>query len=194
MIIKEAINEIINSVKKIQSEIDYSAAEKMVELILNSENVFVIGAGRSGLVAKAFAMRLMHLGISVYVVGETITPAIRKGDSLIAISGSGETIYVVNAAKIAKKRGSKIISITSYPNSTLGKLSDLTIIIKGRTKIDKEKDYLTRQIKGQHISMAPLGTIFEISCLVFLDGVVAELMTRMSKTEEDLRKKHNVLE
>ena len=79
-----------------------------------------MGLGRSGLVARAFAMRLMHLGISVYVVGETTTPALSPEDCLCNF-GSGETFSIISAAEIAHKRGTKIIAVTSYVDSTLGK-------------------------------------------------------------------------
>jgi len=194
MIIKDAIGEIIDNVNVIAEEIDENTIMQMMDTITSCNNVFVLGVGRSGLVAKAFAMRLMHLGISVYVVGETITPAIHKDDCLFAISGSGETSYIINTALIAKKRGAQIIAVTSYADSTVGVMADLIMQIKGRTKIDIEKDYDMRQIKGNHQSLAPLGTVFEISTLVFLDGLIAELMQKMDKTEDDLKEKHNVLE
>jgi len=145
-------------------------------------------------VAKAFAMRLMHLGFSVYVVGETITPAIHDDDCLVAISGSGETSYIISTANITDKRGAKIIAVTSYEQSTLASLADLVIPVKGRTKIDMEKDYIKRQMGGKHQSLAPLGTLFEISTLIVLDGFIAELMNKIEKTEEDMKLKHNVLE
>jgi len=45
--------------------------------------VFVAGAGRSGLVLRMAAMRLMHLGLDVHVAGDTTTPAITSGDLLL---------------------------------------------------------------------------------------------------------------
>jgi len=194
MIINEAIDEIIDNVKEVSAEIDSERINEMMEILISANNVFIIGLGRSGLVARAFAMRLMHLGISVYVVGETITPAINSNDCLLAISGSGETSFIISTAKISKKRDAKIIAVTSYEDSTLGKLSDLILHIKGRTKIDLEKDYIKRQINGKHQPLAPLGTLFEVSTLIFLEGVIAELMNRMGKTEDDLKERHTVLE
>ena len=85
---------------------------KFEDIIIESKNVFVTGAGRSGLAAKTFAMRLMHLGVSAYVVGETISPAIYEDDCIIAISGSGETNTIVSASEIAKNRGSKVFTLT----------------------------------------------------------------------------------
>ncbi|MGZ7043853.1 MAG: 6-phospho-3-hexuloisomerase [Methanobacterium sp.] len=194
MIINEAIDEIIDNVKDVSRDVDGERINNMLDMLISANNVFIIGLGRSGLVARAFAMRLMHLGISVYVVGETITPAINSNDCLLAISGSGETSFIISTAKISRKRNAKIIAVTSYEDSTLGKLSDLIIHVKGRTKIDAEKDYIKRQINGKHQPLAPLGTLFEVSTLIFLEGVIAELMNKMGKTEEDLKKRHTVLE
>jgi 6-phospho-3-hexuloisomerase len=194
MILNEAIEEIIDNIQEVSSEVDSESIMQMLDMLIDAKNVFIIGLGRSGLVARAFAMRLMHLGISVYVVGETITPAIYEDDCLLAISGSGETSFIISTAKTSRNRNAKIIAVTSYEDSTLGELSDLIIHIKGRTKIDSEKDYIKRQINGRHQPLAPLGTLFEVSTLIFLEGVIAELMNKMGKTEDDLKARHTVLE
>ena len=194
MIINDAIEEIVDNVMAVSAEIDEKNVNAMMDILTSSKNVFLLGQGRSGLVARAFAMRLMHLGISVYVVGETITPAIGEEDCLLAISGSGETSYIISTAMIAKKRGAKLVAVTSYEKSTLGTISDLIMHIKGRTKVDSEKNYIKRQMNGKHLSLSPLGTLFEVSTLIFLDALIAQLMDKMGKTEDDLKKRHTVLE
>jgi 6-phospho-3-hexuloisomerase len=172
--------------------------EKGIDMILDSLNdskkILVIGAGRSGLAAKAFAMRLMHLGFNVFVFGETITPALGEGDLIISISGSGITKVVVTASTAAKDVKARILAITSHADSPLAKLSDHIIIIPGRTKMAAEEDYTIRQILGEHEPLAPLGTLFEITLNIFLDSVIAELMQRMGKTEQDLKKRHATIE
>lgn len=82
---------------EILKELNHSAdliadeeAEKLVNGILESKKVFVAGAGRSGFMAKSFAMRMMHMGIDSYVIGETVTPNFEKEDILIIGSGSGK--------------------------------------------------------------------------------------------------------
>ncbi len=188
----EAILENIHDAEEYLNEEDIS---KFIEVITTADNIFVTGAGRSGLAAKAFAMRLMHLGLSSYVVGETISPAINAGDCILAISGSGETNTIVTAAKISKNRGAKVLALTSYPESSLAQLADGLIRVKGRTKVEvDDENYLKRQIKGNYTSLTPLGTAFELTSLVFLDGLVSELMETMGKTEEDLKNRHTVLE
>lgn len=194
-IMKTSIRAILNNIESAQEFLDEKAIDEFEDIIIESKNIFVTGAGRSGLAAKAFAMRLMHLGLSAYVVGETISPAIYEDDCIIAISGSGETNTIVSAAKIAKNRGSKVLALTSYPDSTLGQLADSYILVKGRTKKEvDDENYIKRQIHGNYTSLTPLGTAFELTTLVFLDAIVSELMEKMHQTESDLKARHTVLE
>ena len=194
-IMKTSIKAILNNIVDAEQYLDKDAINSFEDTIIAANNIFVTGAGRSGLAAKAFAMRLMHLGLSAYVVGETISPAINEGDCIVAISGSGETNTIVSAAKIAKSRGSKVLSLTSYPDSTLGQLSDSFILVKGRTKKEvDDENYMKRQIHGNYTSLTPLGTAFELTTLVFLDAIVSELMEKMQQTESDLKASHTVLE
>ena len=194
-IMKTSIRAILDNIESAQEFLDEQAIEDFEDIIINSKNIFVTGAGRSGLAAKAFAMRLMHLGLSAYVVGETISPAIYEDDCIVAISGSGETNTIVSVAKIAKNRGSKVLALTSYPESTLGQLADSFILVKGRTKKEvDDENYMKRQIHGNYTSLTPLGTAFELTTLVFLDAIVSELMEKMHQTESDLKARHTVLE
>ncbi|WP_407454668.1 6-phospho-3-hexuloisomerase [Methanobrevibacter sp.] len=194
-IMKTSIKAILDNIVSAQDFLDEDAINKFEDIIIESKNIFVTGAGRSGLAAKAFAMRLMHLGLSAYVVGETISPAIYADDCIVAISGSGETNTIVSAAKIAKNRGSKVLALTSYPDSTLGQLSDCYVLVKGRTKKEvDDENYMKRQIHGNYTSLTPLGTAFELTTLVFLDAIVSELMEKMQQTESDLKARHTVLE
>ncbi len=193
-ILKESMVGIAEHVKKVSGDLDRAQVNEMIRLIQGAKKIFVYGAGRSGLVGKAFAIRLMHLGLNVYVIGEVITPAISKKDILIVISGSGETTTPVNSAKIAKNVGAKIVALTTYPNSTIGKLADCVVVIRGRTKLKGEKDFLLRQIKGEHYSLAPLGTLFEATVLVFLDGLIVEMMARTGMSEDEMRTRHATIE
>ncbi|MGD0548921.1 MAG: 6-phospho-3-hexuloisomerase [Candidatus Bathyarchaeia archaeon] len=193
---ERATRDLIDSVRESLARVDLDQVEKMVAemLVSTDRRILVVGAGRSGLIGRAFAMRLMHLGFQVYVMGETITPSIGRGDLIIALSGSGTTKIVVTAVEIGKTVGAKIIAITSYVDSDLGKLADDVVLVKGRTRVADEKDYFLRQLMGEHELMAPLGTVFEISLMTFLDGVVVELMRRLGLTETELKKRHATIE
>lgn len=193
-LLKDAMLTITEHVEDVANSLNKKEVTSLVNRILKAKKVFIYGAGRSGLVARAFAMRLMHLGVNVHVIGGIVTPSTRKGDLVLLISGSGESTSVVNSAKIAKKVGAKICLITSYPKSSIGKIADYIVTIEGRTKLKGEKDFLLRQLKGEHYTLAPLGTLFEISVLVFLDSLIVELMDRLKITEDDMRVRHATIE
>jgi len=196
--LKAAAEEIITGIKSSIQELNMKEVERLIELLLTAKDkkIFIVGMGRSGFVARAFALRLMNLGFNVYFLGETITPAAEKGDLLIAISGTGATKMVLTAGAAAKDIGATVIAITSFPESPLGQMADLTVTVKGRTKAGwpREEDYLARQIIGEKEPLTPLGSIFENNCMVFLDSLIVELMHRMGKTEEDLKRKHATIE
>jgi len=194
----EAYVEIATFIKESLKVIKRGQVEEMIEALIKAYNekkkVLVMGAGRSGLVGRCFALRLKHLGFDVSVLGDTIVSPVGKDDIVIAISGSGRTALIVTAAEAAKSVGAKVIAITTYPDSPLGKLADIVVEIPGRTKVSTVEDYFARQILGIHEPLAPLGTLFEDTALVFLDSVIVELMHRLGKSEDELRSKHANIE
>jgi len=194
-VLKHTAKGIANFAVNAIEAVDDASIELLLKDIMCAERVFIYGAGRSGLAARAFAMRLVHLGMQTYIIGETITPSTHEKDLFICLSGSGETSSVIDYAKSAKKAGVKIIAITSYPQSTLGKISDLVVVIKGKTKLDISKeDYDRRQIAGQSVTLAPMGTLFEDTAMIFFDGLIAELMQRLGKSEHHMMQKHTCVE
>jgi 6-phospho-3-hexuloisomerase len=196
--LKAAVDEILDGARSAIDELDDEQVEKMIQMILDaqSKKIFIVGMGRSGFVGRAFALRLMNLGFNVYFLGETITPAAEKDDLVIAISGTGMTKLVLSATTVAKEVGTRIVAITSYKDSPLGQMADLLVLIKGRTRMGwpREEDYLARQIMGEREPLSPLGSIFENNCMVFLDGLIVELMYRMHKNENDLKMRHATIE
>ena len=161
-----------------------------------NDKILVMGAGRSGLVGRAFALRLLHLGYQVHILGDTLVPSIGDKDLVIAISGSGSTKLVTAAADAAKAVGSTVIAMTSYPDSPLGKLADYIVQLRGRIMGGEagRQDYFARQILGLHEPLAPLGTLFEDSCMILLDAIVSVLMEKYRLSEEELNKRHANIE
>jgi 6-phospho-3-hexuloisomerase len=196
--LKAAAEEILSGARRAIDELDETQVESMIKLLLDAKDkkIFVVGMGRSGFVGRAFALRLMNLSFDVYFLGETITPAAGKDDLVIAISGTGMTKLVVSAASAAKDIGARVVAITSYKDSQLGQIADQLVLVKGRTKMGwpREEDYLARQILGEREPLSPLGSVFENNCMVFLDGLIVELMYRMKKDENDLRSRHATIE
>lgn len=144
------------------SQVEEQLLEETAKLLKSKKRIFVIGEGRSGLMAKSFAMRLMHLGATVYVVGETITPAIASDDILVAISGSGKTKSVVWTAEAAKSLGCYTIAVTTDVSSSLANTAASIITIPASTKYRKEHELQ---------SIQPLGSLFDQCAHIVFDTI-----------------------
>lgn len=185
---------ILDRIKAGTEKIDDEALMALVGQLGVAPAIFVYGAGRSGLVGRAFAMRLMHLGLTVYVVGEATTPAIREGDLLLLITGSGETPSVRVVAEEAKKRKAIVACLTGNPSSSVAKASDFVVFVPSQVVRSGEEDYLARQVAGAHEPLTPMGTAFELTAIVLCDSIVVKLMRRLHRTEEDMAAKHATLQ
>lgn len=152
----------------IANNISESSVNDFMKIINDANRIFITGAGRSLLMLRAFAMRLMHIGYEVFVVGDTTTPAFEKNDLLIVGSGSGETLNLVSITERAKSFGGKIVTLTIFNNSTLAKLSDVILRVPAYTdKIPKSEENKPNILPG--------GSMFEITMLVLLDSVIVKL-------------------
>jgi 6-phospho-3-hexuloisomerase len=162
-------SKILNELNQTIERISVEEAEELVNLILGSKKIFVAGAGRSGFMAKSFAMRMMHMGLNAFVVGETVTPSLEEDDILIIASGSGETKSLVSMAEKAKNLDATVAVVTISPDSTIGRLSDLAIQIPAKPKAGIDSEYKTIQ---------PMGSLFEQTLLLFFDAVILRVMDK----------------
>ena len=171
-----------DSVTKTASTLDKAQIAAFYTELFAAKRIYVTGAGRSGLVAKAFALRLMHLGYEAYVVGETITPAFHEGDTLVIFSGSGETQSIVSICGTAKDLKGRVLLITAKPDSPTGSMADLIVNLGDPTNTYRhdKNSFEVRQLTGKYRSItspfAPFGTMFETLALVFSDAVISSLM------------------
>ncbi|HXW98544.1 MAG TPA: 6-phospho-3-hexuloisomerase [Methanomicrobiales archaeon] len=185
-----------SKVRSIANGISDGEVDGLIREILAAKRVYVMGAGRSGLVARAFAMRLMHLGLTSYVVGETVTPAVNPDDLVVVFSGSGETKTVADIAESAKQVGSRLCLITSKRESRIGRIADCCVVIESRRDDtgDEAAEFEIRQMMGKHKSFAPLGTLFETASVIFADAVISRLMEIKEVNVEMLKGRHVNLE
>ena len=177
----EVFNIILNEITSVINKVDKQDFDKALSAISKEKRIFVDGEGRSGLMAKGFAMRLMHLGYEVFVVGETITPALKEKDLFISVSGSGKSDNAVSDAKKAKKIGCEVIAFTSNLNSELAINSDIVVIVPGTVKGDKEE---------QRKSIQLLSSLFDQSIHIVLDGLCLCLSRRDNISNDTATNSH----
>ena len=154
----------------------------LTEKLLGAGRIYVAGAGRSGYAMRSFAMRLVHLGLTAYVVGDTVTPAIREGDLLLIGSGSGSTSGLLSMAQKARKIGADLALVTTRADSPIGALASLTLRLPAPTK------------ETGSASLQPMGSLFEQALLLTLDTAVLLLMERTGQTAQEMAARHANLE
>jgi 6-phospho-3-hexuloisomerase len=174
---------ILNKIDSALKATDDTLADKIVSSVDNANRIFITGAGRSGLVSRFFAMRLMHSGYQVYMVGEIVTPSIQAGDLLIVVSGSGSTETLMPQVKKARSMDAKVVVISMKSKSPMAELADLVCALGAGS----EQSF--GMVKG-----LPMGTVFELSTLIFLEAIVSKIVQDKKLTEEGMRALHANLE
>jgi len=173
--------QIISKIHSILSATEDEHALRLTRMLDGARRIFVSGAGRSGLICRFFAMRLMHSGYDVSVVGEIVTPSIKRGDLLIVISGSGETEQLVAFTKRAREVRADVLLITAKAGSTIGDMADAVF------QIGRSDQY--GKVQGM-----PMGTVFELSTLFFLESLISHIIHEKGIAEEEMRSRHANLE
>ncbi len=155
------------------------------DCILESSSVFVTGLGRTGLMARGFAMRLMHLDRTVFHVGDVITPRVSKGDLLVICTRTGRSKVLAHYISIARKAKARVAVVTARPDSPVASRADVVL------HIDDTPARRGQRARGRQ---QPLGSLFEQALLVVLDQVVLDLMAKLDLTEEDMARIHTEFE
>jgi 6-phospho-3-hexuloisomerase len=182
--IQANLQQLIEENRQLAEKLPYEQVAAILPYLQQAERIFVAGAGRSGLSLKSAAMRLMHLGLTVFVAGETTTPAIKKGDLLIVASGSGTTNSIVSAAKKAVDAGAQVIAFSTANQSPLAELATKLVVIPAQQKQDH----------GGTISKQYAGSLFEQSILLITDAIFQTLWKMYGTPAAELWKRHANLE
>lgn len=182
--LSDAERTVLDEIRAAMERTDPGEIEALEQAIMDARRVFVAGAGRSLLMMRAFAMRLMHIGLSSYVVGETVTPSIEAGDLLIVGSGSGQTRTTLAMVEAARDRGATTAALTAHPLAPIARHADVVVTI--RTPIT-DRDPAFR-------SLQPPGSLFEQCLLLACEAIILRLMRRLGTTEEQIRARHTKLE
>ena len=182
--LRTSLDLVLNENLQLSKAIDLETVLPFINYIQQSGRIFIISAGRSGFAMRSFAMRLMHLGLTIYFAGETTTPALQKGDLLIAASGSGTTGSIVKAAEKAIAVGANLVALTTNTTAPLAQLAHHVVYIPAAEKEDH----------GGDRSKQYAGSLFEQFLLLLTDAVFQSLWKLDTTPAEELWKRHANLE
>ena len=177
----DLLNEIVSEVQGVLSQVDRDELQEIMGLFVKENSIFIDGEGRSGLMAKGFAMRLMHLGYDVFVIGETITPAIRENDLLVIASGSGSSPGLLASAEKAKKSGARTLLVSSKRDSLIAKVVDCAFVVPGTVKGEQGVNRGSIQL---------LSTLFDQSLHLVLDALCLMISQRDEMSNDEATQLH----
>ena len=178
MAVKEILLQVHEELLQCFENLDESQLQKLENCILKANRIFVAGAGRSLLMIRGFAMRLMHMGYTAYVVGETVTPAIQPGDLLLIASGSGSTATLTVMAEKCKQIGAELALITTAPHSPIGCLADCIVHVRAAT---------TKVTESTAKSIQPGSNTFEQSVLLIADAIIVDITKDANLDETNIK-------
>jgi 6-phospho-3-hexuloisomerase len=182
----QALDHMHEELGGVLAQITPDMAETLINELETAPRIFGCAAGRSGFILRGFLMRLMHLGFTVYSVGETITPRVRPSDLLIVMSGSGETAQPREMQRRANQAGVRTLALTTHAESTIGKEAQVTITIPGTTKLTLNREATSVQCPG---------SLFEQATFLFLEAVVLILyQRRLGRNRGEVLDRHADLE
>jgi len=181
------IGQVLSELKACVSRVSVESLALALELIEIAPRIFMAGAGRSGLCMRAFGMRLMHLGKNVYVVGETTTPSVTAGDLLILGSGSGQTASLLSMVKQAGSHDAKTLLFTMDATSPMAELADQLVLIPVPSLGMNKGEW-------DHMSIQPMGTLFEQSLFILCDSLVIRMMRQTGVCASQMLERHANLE
>lgn len=179
---QKACELVLAEITQVLPRLPAGQAEALEEALLQSPAVFVTGEGRSGMVGRCFAMRLMHLGLNAHVVGETVTPPLHAGDLLLAISGSGRTDTTVTRARAAAGLGGRVAALTAAEQSPLAEVSHLLLALP------------TSGLRPAGESAQYGGSLFEQCSLIVLEAIALDLQRRLGRRPEEMDARHATIE
>lgn len=131
-------NQDINNINETLKLIDTNTFDEVVSLIIEANRVYTMGLGVSYLLAQLLSYQLMQVGVDAYYFRNDSTSFfdqilfLTPNDLIIAFSFPPYSVETIEAAKFAKERKIRVVSITNkhaapitfYSNKSLRVKSD----------------------------------------------------------------------
>ena len=121
------------------SGLDWNRIRRVAEGLLRARRVFAIAAGTSFHAAYAFSIAMARIGIDVRTIVSSeyaqFVKLVDRGDIVIAVSQSGETIDTIRAAREFARRGARVVAVVNVVGSTLDRESDESLYIRAGPEI-----------------------------------------------------------
>jgi 6-phospho-3-hexuloisomerase len=165
--------------------IDPAAMDGMVHDIAAAKRIACYGVGREGLMMRALAMRLYHMGLGAHVVGDMSCPPLGPGDLLITSAGPGGFSTVNGLIGVARSAGARIACVTAQADGTAPKAADRIFLIPAQTMANDQTGAT---------SVLPMGSLFEGAQYLAFELLILALRDHLGVDPQAMRARHTNLE
>lgn len=165
--------------------VDPASLTGLVEEIAAARRIVAYGVGREGLMMRALAMRLYHLGLDAHVAGDMSAPPVGPGDLLIVSAGPGGFSTVNGLIGVARAAGARTACVTAQPDGAAPRACDRVLVIPAQTMAND---------RGATGSVLPMGSLFEGAQYLTFELLVLALRDRLSVDPAAMRARHTNLE
>lgn len=174
----------LDEIAAVVEGLDAAEIRAACERIATARHVMVYGCGREGLMMRALAMRLHHLGLSASVQGDMAAPPLVRGDVLIASAGPGDLSTVDALVGAARKAGADVVFLTAVRNAPTAGHATLVVHIPAQTHATEDAG----------LSALPMGSLYEGAMFILFEAMVHDLARRLDQSPEDMRARHTNME
>lgn len=177
---------VIHEHQKVFEAQDLEELAAFMDAIREADRVFIIGAGREGIAARSFAMRLMHLHKEVHWVWDDTTPGMHDGDLFIAVDGSGKIGHIDYLISQAENTGASVAVITGSPNEAVPQTADHILFVPAAVYKGTDPRVVP--------SVQPMGNLFEQHLFLLFDVIVMLLSEDMALSHAAMESRHRNIE
>lgn len=108
-----------------------------VTLLTQARQRDFYGVGGSATIVKDASHKFLRIGMRTTVYDDShmmmmSASLLNEQDVVLAVSHSGQTTAVLDAARLAHRNGAKVIALTNYPNSALAESADVVLLSTAR--------------------------------------------------------------
>lgn len=175
-----------DEMKAAAAGVDPAALAGMVEELAAAKRVVCYGVGREGLMMRALAMRLYHMGLDAHVVGDMSCPPVGAGDLLVVSAGPGEFSTVRGLMGVARRDGARLACVTAQAGAALPAASDRVLVIPAQTMANDTGPAVA--------SVLPMGSLFEGAQYLVFEMLILMLRDRLGVAPDAMRARHTNLE
>lgn len=131
-VIQKVFRTSMQALEETVSILDVEAFDRAADILFQAKNRDFYGLGGSAQIARDIAHKFLRIGLRAAVYDDVhmmmmSAAALSSSDAVLVFSHSGTTTTIIEATKLARKSGARVIAVTNYVNTPLAEAADIVL-------------------------------------------------------------------